>query len=106
MPGPPPQSVQFEFAGELWYWRGPSPYHFVSVPDEESALIRALAPLVSYGWGVIPVQGRVGDTEFETSLFPRQGRYALPVKDAVRRAEDLAVGDVVMVEMTIRTDRA
>ena len=95
-------SVRFEFAGEMWSWRGPAPYHFVSVPDGPSATIRALSPLVSYGWGVVPVTVRIGDTEWETSLFPRDGGYALPIKDAVRHAEDLADGDLVEVELAIR----
>ena len=95
--------VHFEFTGDLWSWRGPAPYHFVSVPEEVSADLRALSPLVSYGWGVIPVTARIGDTEWETSLFPKERRYALPVKDAVRHAEGLAIGDVVTVELVIRS---
>lgn len=93
--------IHFEFVGDLWSWRGPAPYHFVSVPDEVSADLRGLSPLVSYGWGVIPVTARIGDTEWETSLFPKDGRYALPVKDAVRQAEELAIGDVVTVELAL-----
>ena len=89
--------------GELWYWRGPSPYHFVTVPPGPSAELRAVARSVTYGWGVIPVQVRVGATAFETSLFPRDGGYVVPIKDAVRRAEGLAVGDVVSLELAVRT---
>ena len=96
------RSVRFQFAGELWYWRGPAPYHFVTIPVGASEGVRALAPLVSYGWGVIPVSARIGDTEFQTSLFPKDGGYALPVKDAVRRAEELVVGDLVEVELELR----
>ncbi len=101
LPLPLPLEVRFEFAGELWYWRGPSPYHFVTVPEDASAELRALSPLVTYGWGVIPVSVRIGNTEFTTSLFPRDGGYALPIKDAVRLAEGLADGDELTVELTI-----
>jgi hypothetical protein len=52
---------------------------------------------------MIPVKGRIGATEFETSLFPKDGRYVVPIKDAVRRAEGLAEGDVVTVELAIRS---
>ena len=96
-------NVQFEFAGEMWPWRGPAPYHFVIIPDEVSSELRALSSLVSYGWGVIPVGARIGQTEWETSLFPKDGRYALPIKDAVRLAEDLTDGDDVHVELTVRS---
>ena len=98
--------VQFEFTGEMWPWRGPAPYHFVTVPDEVSSELRALSPLVSYGWGVIPVGARIGDTDWETSLFPKDGRYALPIKDAVRHAEDLTDGDEVDVELIVRSTMA
>jgi hypothetical protein len=95
--------MNMEFVGELWYWRGPAPYHFVTVPEEASADLRALSPIVSYGWGVIPVSVRIGETEWETSLFPKDGRYAVPIKDAVRHAEGLADGDIVTVELAIRS---
>lgn len=99
---PLPIEVQHEFTGELFPWRGPSPFHFVAIPDHIASELHALSPLVTYGWGVIPVAVRIGDTEFTTSLFPKDGGYLLPVKDAVRRAEDLADGDEITVEMTIR----
>jgi hypothetical protein len=95
-------AVKLVFTGQVIEWRGPSPYFFVPVPAEESADIREVAALASYGWGVIPVECRIGDLRFETSLFPKDGGYLLPLKDAVRRPQQLAPGDVVTVEMTIR----
>jgi hypothetical protein len=95
-------NMQFEFAGEMWPWRGPAPYHFVTVPDEVSSVIHELSSVISYGWGVIPVSVRIGETGFSTSLFPKDGGYAIPIKDAVRHAEDLTDGDEVEVELTVR----
>ncbi len=91
--------MDLEFSGEIIYWRGPSPFHFVVVPEEPSAAIEAVASLVTYGWGVIPVQARVGRTEFRTSLFPRAERYLVPIKVAVRRAEELMLGDTVTIRL-------
>ena len=96
-------NVQFEFSGEMWPWRGPAPYHFITIPEEVSSVIRELSSVLTYGWGVIPVTVRIGDTEFSTSLFPRDGGYAVPIKDAVRSAEDLTDGDMVDVELTVRS---
>ena len=93
--------LRMTFDGELFYWRGPSPFHFVRVPDDPSAAIKALAPMVTYGWGVIPVTIRIGDTEFATSLFPKSGAYLVPVKDAIRKVEGLTVGDTVTLSLTI-----
>jgi Domain of unknown function (DUF1905) len=93
--------VDLEFSGDVWFWRGPSPYHFVTVPEEESAELGAAAALVTYGWGMIPVAVRVGSTRWTTSLFPKDGGYVLPVKDKVRKAEGIDVGDTVDVLLTV-----
>jgi hypothetical protein len=100
---PDPRAMRSVFAGELWYWRGPAPFHFITVPDEACVGLRAVAAVVSYGWGMVPVQVRIGATVFETSLFPKDGRYVVPVKDVVRKAEGLAEGDIVSVELAVRT---
>ena len=94
--------LELTFSGELWYWRGPSPFHFVTLPDEAASAVRSIASLVTYGWGMIPVSGRIGGTTFTTALFPKDGLYVVPVKDAVRRTEDLAIGDTVAVNLVIR----
>jgi len=93
--------VDLGFSGEIWYWRGPAPFHFVTVPPEQSEEIAAAAPLFSYGWGCIPVRARVGRTAFTTSLFPKDGGYVVPVKAAVRDAERVSLGDVVEVTLAL-----
>jgi hypothetical protein len=99
--------VHLEFRGEITYWRGPSPFHFIAVPDDECREIHAISSLVTYGWGVIPVTARIGGTEWTTSLFPKDGGYLVPIKDAVRLAEGLALGDEPTIDLTIegRADR-
>jgi len=98
-----PATLEMDFAGELYPWRGPAPYHFIRVPEELCVALRALSPFVSYGWGVIPVTVRIGESEFDTSLFPKDGGYVVPIKDAVRKAEDLALRDIITVELAIRS---
>ena len=93
--------MDITFEGPVWHLRGPAPYHFVTVPEAESELIAAASELVTYGWGMIPVTGVVGDTSFTTSLWPKNGGYIVPLKDAVRRAESIAIDDVVRVTLTI-----
>ena len=93
--------MELEFSGEVYSWRGPAPYHFVAVPEPERSELADVARLVSYGWGMIPVTGRIGDTEFTTSLWPREGGYVVPVKDAVRRAEGIELDDVVTVVLRV-----
>jgi hypothetical protein len=97
-------SLDLEFIGEVVYWRGPSPYHFVAIPEDECRDIEAVSSLVTYGWGVIPVRAQLGTTTWTTSLFPRKGRYLLPVKDAVRTAEEVEVGETVPVRLVIELE--
>lgn len=93
--------MDVQFSGEIWFWRGPAPWHFVTVPEEQCAALEAVSQLVSYGWGMIPVSAQVGQTTWTTSLFPRDGSYVVPVKTVVRKAERLDVGDTVDVRLTV-----
>ena len=93
--------MEFDFSGELWFWRGPAPFHFVTVPDEACEEIGDEAASVSYGWGMIPATVRIGQTEWQTSLWPKDGRYIVPVKQAVQRAEGLELGDMLDVHLFI-----
>jgi hypothetical protein len=92
---PDPVGLDLEFSGDIWEWRGPAPFYFVTVPDDESAQLHEVARAVTYGWGMVPIRARIGATEWRTSLWPKDGRYVLPLRDAVRRAEQLDVGDTV-----------
>jgi hypothetical protein len=93
--------MELEFEGEVWFWKGPAPWHFVTVPDDECAEIAAAASFVTYGWGMIPVIVRLGETTWTTSLWPKDGSYVVPLKTAVRRAEGVDVGDLVTVQLTV-----
>jgi Domain of unknown function (DUF1905) len=87
--------------GEIIFWRGPAPWHFVPLPERESAELQDNLDVFSYGWGCIPVRARIGDTSYTTSLFPKDGRYLVPIKTAVRRAEGLELGDVVTIRLNV-----
>ncbi|HJU50997.1 MAG TPA: DUF1905 domain-containing protein [Acidimicrobiia bacterium] len=93
--------MHFVFTGELWYWRGPSPFHFVTVPPDQSQDIKEISTFVTYGWGMIPVQVKIGNTKWKTALWPKDGNYVLPIKDRVRLAEGLELGDETTVELDV-----
>ena len=96
-----PVRVHLEFSGELWFWKGPAPWHFITVPDEECGELEAASAFVTYGWGMIPATAQIGRTEWTTSLFPKNGRYIVPVKAWVRTAERLDVGELVTVRLAV-----
>lgn len=93
--------MRLRFSGSVWYWRGPAPYHFVTVPPAEAAMIAEVAPVVTYGWGMIPASVTVGRTRVTTSLWPKDGGYIVPVKKALQDAEGLGVDDGIDVVLEI-----
>lgn len=93
--------MQVEFDGEIWYWKGPAPHYFVTVPAKQCDDLKDISGLVTYGWGMIPVQVRIGKTEWKTSLFPKDGRYIVPLRLSVRRAESLEEGDMITVRLQV-----
>jgi hypothetical protein len=93
--------LNLEFTDQIWYWKGPAPWYFVTVPEEECLELEEASAAVSYGWGMIPVMAQIGETGWRTSLFPKDGRYIVPLKATVRKAEGLNVGDMVTVRLVV-----
>jgi hypothetical protein len=93
--------VNLKFKGSLITWRGPSPFYFIPIPQAQSKKIKALAAQLTYGWGVIPVSGKIGKTEFTTALIPKDGTYLVPIKNLVRLGENLEVGIETAVQISL-----
>lgn len=93
--------MNIEFSGTIWFWKGPAPWYFVTVPEEPCRDLQAISSFVTYGWGMIPVTARIGKTEWQTSLWPKDGRYIVPIKTRVRIAEQLGEGDTVTIRLEI-----
>jgi hypothetical protein len=91
-----------EFVGEVIYWRGPAPFYFVAMPEAESAELKGMAHLLTYGWGVIPVTVQCDAVTWTTSLFPKNGLYLVPVKNDVRKATGLQEGDLAELTLTFQ----
>jgi len=94
----------------LWRWTGGSgagTWHFLTLTGHagdalsSTALMRRLEG-GARGFGSLRVTARIGSTCFQTSVFPQKGEgWMLPVKAAVRKAEDLAEGDKVEVTLEV-----
>ncbi len=91
-----------EFDGQIWLWKGPPPWYFVTLPAEQSDDLKEVLRLVAYGWGMIPVVARIGQAQWKTAVYPKDGRYILPIKAVVREAEELEEGDTVTVRLELR----
>ena len=98
------EPMDLEFEARLVEWRGPAPFYFLRVPEEESADIKFAAKGLEY-WGQVPVVVRIHDVEFTTALFPKDGRYLIPLKVAARRAAGIEVepdlGQVLRVGLNV-----
>jgi Domain of unknown function (DUF1905) len=97
------REMDFEFEGPVIEWRGPAPFYFLRIPEEESADIKFAAKGMEY-WGQVPVVVRIDETVFTTALFPKDGRYLIPLKDAVRRAAEIELDQVLAVGLTVGRD--
>jgi hypothetical protein len=95
--------MTIEFTGEIWYWKGPAPHYFVTVPEKESGDLKQVLRAVTYGWGMIPVRAWTGESEWTTSLFPKNGQYIVPIKAKVRKAENLNEGDTVSIRFEVES---
>ena len=87
-----PGSLELAFRGEIWFWRGPAPWYFVTVPEEGCREIRAVAAVVTYGWGMIPATAWIERTRWVTSLWPKDGQYIVPIKASVRKERAARAG--------------
>lgn len=94
----------FTFTAEVWEWEGKAAWHFVSLPEDIADDIEARHGHRAGGFGSVPVRVTVGSSTWETSVFPdnKRGTYLLPVKKAVRRAEDLEDGAMATVHLVVR----
>ena len=94
----------------IWIWnsdKGASAWHFLTIEGQAAddihatALMRRMEGGPKRGWGSLKVRATIGDTRWNTSIFPdKQRGWLLPVKAAVRKAEGLVVGD----DVTVRVD--
>jgi hypothetical protein len=92
------------FTSLLWIWRGEAAgrWYFVTVPEDESAEIKAHALGNPRGFGSVKVEARIGDVTWRTSVFPmKSGGYFLPVKKEVRCRAGIGAGDEVTVELEL-----
>lgn len=94
-------TLEVSFDAELWLHQGEGSWHFVTLPVDLADDVRERA--TGRGFGSVRVTAVVGETRWETSLFPetKTGSYVLPVKQQVRRANDLVAGDVVTIRLTV-----
>lgn len=93
----------WSFTAEVWLWPGEAAWHFVSLPKDLSAEIKEFYQGRTRGWGSLPVEATLGQTIWQTSIFPdnKSGQYLLPLKASVRKAEAIVAGSNCKVGLEI-----
>ncbi|HLZ84298.1 MAG TPA: DUF1905 domain-containing protein [Caulobacteraceae bacterium] len=89
------------FETQVIYWRGPSPFFFAPIPRHYAEDLGGVARIVTYGWGMIPVEARIAGVAFNTSLYPKDGTFLLPLKMDIRRKTNITAGDLIVVDLII-----
>jgi hypothetical protein len=92
---------KFEISGTVIEWRGPAPFYFLPTPVEVTEEIELYKRELTYGWGVIPAKVTIGATTVTTSLIPRDGSFYIPLKDAVRKPNQIDVGGQVTLLLEV-----
>ena len=93
--------MTIQISGVIWYWKGPAPFYFLTVPEPHATEIKQIEKLVTYGWGMIPAVATIGRTTWKTALWPKDGRYILPLNAKVRKAEGLDEGAHIEAELEV-----
>jgi hypothetical protein len=89
----------WSFDAELWASESVGTWVFLTLPPEVSDDVRLLSGPPT-GFGSVRVEVTLGTSTWRTSVFPDKARgYVLPVKSAVRRREELELGDRVAVSL-------
>lgn len=93
-----------ETTGPLVKWSGDkASWFFVILTGDVVGEIHYAAMGRTGGFGSVKVRATIGDTTWETSVFPSKesGGFVLPVKAAVRKAESITEGDTVSLTLHI-----
>lgn len=94
-----PKPNQYKFKAKVWLHPGEGgAWHFVSIPPAESKDIKSMFGGLAHGWGSLPVRATIGQTTWQTSIFPdrKKGAYMLPLKVSVRKKENFGNGDTIV----------
>jgi hypothetical protein len=94
----------FKMKATVWQYPGAGGWHFLTLPQEESEIIKEAFSALIHGWGSLPVTVTIGQTVWKTSIFldSKSGSYLLPLKAEVRKKEKIGIGDTITFSIEIR----
>lgn len=95
----------YKIKSKVWLYPGLAAWHFVSVPKKEAAQIKKAFGGLAAGFGSLPVNVKVGETSWRTSIFPdsKTQTYLLPLKAQIRKKENIKAGHDILINLEILT---
>lgn len=97
-------SARFGFSARLRRYPGDgAAWHFVTLPKNVSAQMRALSVGLRNAFGTLRVIATIGASSWRTSVFfdTKADAFLLPVKAEIRRREGIGDGDTIKVTLEI-----
>lgn len=100
--------LNFTFTEKCWRWQAEkASWYFVTVPkkySEEIEFFTSHQHGKRRGWGAVRVSVLIGNSEWQTSVFPSKdlNAYLLPIKLAVRQKEQFGEDDHVNIKLTVK----
>lgn len=96
------KSPAFTIKSYVWLYPGKAAWHFVTIEKEQGAEIASYYQWPRRGFGAIPVTVTIGESTWNTSIFPeKKGTYFLPIKKSIRDAEGIGEKDEVTMVLTV-----
>ena len=96
---------EYSCKAKVWLYPGDmAAWYFITLPKATAEKIKEKVGKSTRGFGSVPVEVVVGDTVWQTSIFPDKysKSYLLPLKAAVRKKEGIQVDEEIEVKMRLR----
>jgi hypothetical protein len=97
-------SKKYQIKEKIFKWTGKGAWFFIRIDEKISEDIRDNFGILAKGWGSIPVNVIVRNSNWKTSIFPDKGTYLLPVKAKIRKEEKINEEDLVSFQIEIDVD--
>ena len=93
----------YELKSRVVVYLGMGGWRFLVIPKKQGGEIRKKFAGQAKGWGSIPVSVSIGNTTWNTSIFPdkKSGSYLLPLKAKVRVAEKITDDSIISFGMGV-----
>ncbi len=94
--------MEIKIKSKIWLYKGSGPWHFVTIEKDDANEIKKQYMWPRKGFGSIPINVKIGNTKWKTSVFPdKNSTFVLPIKKEVRKAEDIKEGDIVSFSIEV-----